>query len=256
MAKSLPALDYHGYDAIAKILEALRKSPLSQEEVDEEMANLNWLREQEGIAKVRYYQGKDDFLAFIWKKIPLVEKHGDSFSLSSIGAELSRYLGTEKYNQHFFDLAREYSQEKFSYFDDFLSYLQRFVGQGRTTISKTEIRDLFRQVLGGNDYSRRAILELLTGFGVLGLRDDEYHIDLELLSRADSSLIEKAILQRIKVLYDNEITHYDEIADLLQSEFPQINVPDLLDKLVKEHKVAVLETRGVRGKYVISVTAD
>ena len=227
VAKSLPAVGqpYELVVALLRILSARGPSP------DDDLSSL--LHESAAMKDVSLKMADVD--PWVRRALGLVERRGDQWRLTDVGASLAELEGTAAFNCQFLRHTVDRSRERFSYFLQAYEALEQRRIRGAPPIPADELNVLLNQTIA-NRMSGPVIRRLLVGLGVLAEQEGSYAVypvcsdetagspELRRLVKAGTELIEleqlswESLLQRLGDLVGEDVVsrHTDELRDLVR----------------------------------------
>lgn len=162
------------YNGIILVLDLVSAHSPTSEELDKLIAEEKSAR---GI-QAEYHSGVEDVLYFCWRQLEVIKLEDNRFELTQAGERLHQYLYTPAFPEDLFQLLIQTSTERFTYFYQVYSALNRYVRQGVTTIPQSELRALLDET---NRVSKKEIKRLMIDCTAIEIKEDAVSLNPRLL---------------------------------------------------------------------------
>ncbi|MFQ5884214.1 MAG: hypothetical protein ACE5IO_03845, partial [Thermoplasmata archaeon] len=172
--------------------------------------------------QAEYHSGVEDVLYFCRRQLGVVKLKDNRFKLTQAGERLHRYLYTPAFPEELFRLLIQTSTERFTYFYQVYSALNRYVQQGVTTIPQPELRALLEET---NRVSKKEIKRLMIACGAIEVKGDTVSLNPRLLGIDPTEVQITQLLNSIAPMIQEEgRLIYPETIKRLETLHPEIDI--------------------------------
>lgn len=175
--------------------------------------------------RVQYNSGKEDILYFCWHQLGIVELVGEHFKLTEAGERLKHHLYTPAFSEELLQLLVEVSLERFTYFYQVYSALNRYVRKGVTTLTYSTLQALLDET---NSVSKKEIKRLLVACKAIRVEDDMISLNPRLLGIDPAEVQVTQLLNSIARMIEKEgrLVYSDAIKQL-EILYPETDIRKL-----------------------------
>jgi hypothetical protein len=176
-----------------------------------------------------YHSGEEDVLFFCWRQLGIIKLEDDHFELTSAGERLKKYLYTPAFPGELFQLLVQASLERFTYFYQVYSALNKYVCQGVTTITHSELQALLDET---NRVSKKEIKRLMLACGAIEIENGSITLNLHLLGIDPTEVQIIQLLDSIRQMkQESGQLIYSDTIEQLETLHPEIDIERLESRL-------------------------